>query len=417
MSSEIDRSINPTARRTWLVLTGRGILFLVLGMLLILHGAMRERTVELWVGSMLLAEITVASLYGLAITRGLTARIDFPRTAHARTRRVLPFHLVSKSGLPAPRFRILLQIEDALQMVADVDGGILGRGEVPLELEGSFQRRGRFLSAQLETRLDLMGVAEAFTCFEYVTEITVYPRVLTLSRDPVPAGSPRSIVGEAILDLPGQEVEVIGLREYVPGDSPRSVDWRAYARSGRLHVKERPRPSETDVTLAVMLPALAEDEDRGSREDVITIAASLAEHCDRRQQRSMLLLAAKSPVVISRGTGELHRARILTALTFSEPGKGRSLASLLLENRRQLSTSTRLVVLTPDLPDAGIMAELVALAHAGIDTRICTVGDPATAASSDPAEPMVFARVRRAALRRIHLDPRLEWSRLVGALA
>ena len=49
----------------------------------------------------------------------------------------------------------------------------------------------------------------------------------------------------------GGRVEFADHRAYVPGDDPRHLDWPAYARSGRLFVKEFERKDELSVVLIV----------------------------------------------------------------------------------------------------------------------------------------------------------------------
>jgi uncharacterized protein (DUF58 family) len=52
-------------------------------------------------------------------------------------------------------------------------------------------------------------------------------------------------------DRRGGRVEFADHRPYTPGDDPRHIDWPAFARSGRLHVKEFERSDEYSVALVV----------------------------------------------------------------------------------------------------------------------------------------------------------------------
>jgi uncharacterized protein (DUF58 family) len=49
----------------------------------------------------------------------------------------------------------------------------------------------------------------------------------------------------------GGRVEFADHRPYVPGDDPRHIDWAAFARSGRLHVKEFEKSDEFSILLVV----------------------------------------------------------------------------------------------------------------------------------------------------------------------
>lgn len=69
--------------------------------------------------------------------------------------------------------------------------------------------------------------------------------------------------------FPGRGVEVVGVREYRPGDEVRSIDWRVTARRGRLHVKDF--AGERDLPVTVVLddpPSL-----RGGRSGVKDLRA------------------------------------------------------------------------------------------------------------------------------------------------
>jgi uncharacterized protein (DUF58 family) len=54
----------------------------------------------------------------------------------------------------------------------------------------------------------------------------------------------------------GTSGEVIGVREYRPGDSPRTVHWRSSARAGRLIVKEFADEEQPTLTVALDLSAM-----------------------------------------------------------------------------------------------------------------------------------------------------------------
>ncbi len=53
--------------------------------------------------------------------------------------------------------------------------------------------------------------------------------------------------------MPGQGIEVTGVREYHAGDEVRGIDWRVTARRGRLHVKEFSQEREAPVLVILHL--------------------------------------------------------------------------------------------------------------------------------------------------------------------
>jgi uncharacterized protein (DUF58 family) len=57
--------------------------------------------------------------------------------------------------------------------------------------------------------------------------------------------------GESPSSIPGRGVEVVGVREYQPGDEVRGIDWRVTARRGRLYVREYAEERELPVLVLV----------------------------------------------------------------------------------------------------------------------------------------------------------------------
>jgi len=76
----------------------------------------------------------------------------------------------------------------------------------------------------------------------------------------------------------GSSVEFSEYREYVPGDDPRRLDWRAYARSDRFYVKEF--EAETNLRLRIVVDASGSmdfrAEERSRLDTARRIAAALA---------------------------------------------------------------------------------------------------------------------------------------------
>src|SRR5215472_10680910 len=87
-----------------------------------------------------------------------------------------------------------------------------------------------------------------------------------------------SISGLHRSPLHGVSVEFANYREYTPGDDLKRLDWRAYARSNRFHIKQY--EEESDLRATIILDASASM--RYGREAMTkfdyaaTLAASLA---------------------------------------------------------------------------------------------------------------------------------------------
>lgn len=103
------------------------------------------------------------------------------------------------------------------------------------------------------------------TALVYPRPSPVRPSVLESLR----AGGERD---GAVLGGGGDVGDFYGIREYVPGDSLRSVVWRASARVGDLVVKQHARPAPKRLWVRLELPEPLGDEER---EGTISLAAGV----------------------------------------------------------------------------------------------------------------------------------------------
>jgi uncharacterized protein (DUF58 family) len=147
--------------------------------------------------------------------------------------------------------------------------------ELTADLELHFPRRGRYQQEGL-------GLATRFP-FSFLTktrrvplaqEIIVYPAVEPADElyEVLPL-----ITGEYETFVRGRGSDLYRIREYLPEDSARHVDWKATAKSGSLKVREFSREDERKLRIIFDNPdtsAVAKE----SYEKGIALAASLAWH-------------------------------------------------------------------------------------------------------------------------------------------
>jgi uncharacterized protein (DUF58 family) len=138
-------------------------------------------------------------------------------------------------GLANPRSELRARLEAALpgSTAVTVD---LGPGEqVRLDLPVPAAGRGivRLESLRLAT-VHPFGLFRAWTWLHAPVEMLVYPQPRGVLPMPLQRGSRSGRVGT----LAGGADEWAGLRAFRDGDSPRQVDWKAYAREAPLLVKE-----------------------------------------------------------------------------------------------------------------------------------------------------------------------------------
>jgi hypothetical protein len=147
--------------------------------------------------------------------------------------------------------------------------------ELTADLELRFDRRGRY-------RESSFGVATRFP-FAFLTktrevalerEILVYPAVEPPDELfeilPLVRGEWESFVA-------GRGSDLYRIREYVPEDSARHVDWKATAKSGSLKVREFSREDERKLCIVFDNPVAGVVSDQ-AYERAVRLAASLAWH-------------------------------------------------------------------------------------------------------------------------------------------
>ncbi|WP_424184980.1 DUF58 domain-containing protein [Actinokineospora sp. G85] len=115
------------------------------------------------------------------------------------------------------------------------------------------------------------GLAVARTVAGEVLRVRVVPRVLPVRG--LPSGVRRGVVGaDERVERGG--TDLVGLREYVPGDDLRRLHWATSARTGTLMIREDADPARPH--LAVLLDDAADAyPDPGAFEHAVEVAASL----------------------------------------------------------------------------------------------------------------------------------------------
>ncbi|MBO4289679.1 MAG: DUF58 domain-containing protein [Lachnospiraceae bacterium] len=130
------------------------------------------------------------------------------------------------------------------------------RQRVTRTMEVHIDRRGcyRMLGARLY-RGDFIGITEQTARYEGLQEIVVYPvRVGGEQLQKALTG----LIGDMISRryLLQDPILAMGLREYVPGDPVRSINWKQTARRGQLMVREFEYTREEACRVILCLPDL-----------------------------------------------------------------------------------------------------------------------------------------------------------------
>jgi uncharacterized protein (DUF58 family) len=165
----------------------------------------------------------------------------------------------------------------------------------------------------------------------------------------------------------GQGSEFYSLREYVAGDDPKRMNWKASARYQHLVINETEAEKVTDVMVVLdtdvtfFEPSETELLERG-----ITAAASLASFMLRQGNRVGLILQGDERGVVPPGFGKRHERTILSLLAAARPGRPAISTSFVvtLLARLMLPARSQLILISP-LLDSNIISGVRQLAMEG----------------------------------------------------
>jgi len=173
----------------------------------------------------------------------------------------------------------------------------------------------------------------------------------------------------------GQGIEFAGVREYVPGDDVRFIDWNVSGRSGRLQIKEFIEERELTVMLLVDLSASQGffSGDRSKKEVAAEIAALLAFTAQMNHDKvGALLFTDRVESWIPPRKGRTHLLRLVReVLDFQPQSRGTDLGGALSALNRVLKKRSILFLLS-DFWDRGyeIPLRMVARRHEVIALQI-----------------------------------------------
>jgi uncharacterized protein (DUF58 family) len=140
-------------------------------------------------------------------------------------------HVTLANSASLPRYRIESGVSDEPTLAADVPA----RGRQHVELPVAAPARGIVTIDRLRlTTTHPFGLFRTWTWVHAPIEMLVYPR--PFGSLPLPSDAGRKSGSRAQAHSGADEW--YGLRPFRDGDSPRQVDWKAYAREAPLLVKE-----------------------------------------------------------------------------------------------------------------------------------------------------------------------------------
>lgn len=228
---------------------------------------------------------------------------------------------------------------------------------------------------------DMLGLSGETARHGAVDHLTVYPRIIPLSRVVLPSRSPMGTLRhhQPIFEDP---TRVRGKRDYVAGDSLRRVDWKATAMTGRMQVKQL-EPSIALET-AIFLNLHSEDYYYRGRIDAtelaIVVAASISNWVVGKKQTvgfatngtDSLSADRRAPVLLP-GKGRGHLMRILDVLARIQLHESSSFTHLLQRQRVHSAWGTTVVLITGNA-DHALFDEMFQMRRSGLNVVLILCG-------------------------------------------
>ena len=154
----------------------------------------------------------------------------------------------------------------------------------------------------------------------------------------------------------GQGIEFADVREYVPGDDIRTIDWNVTARTGHPFVKKFVETRELTVLFAVDMSGSQYfgSTDKLKSEIAAEITAILAFSAVKNNDKTGLLIATEGvEKFIPVKKGRNHALRVIREVLGYQPKKKKTRLAGALEYLYRVQTRTSVVFLISDFMDEG----------------------------------------------------------------
>ena len=219
--------------------------------------------------------------------------------------------------------------------------------------------------------------------------LKAYPSPIALRRILAPLET-QAFAGSEVARVKGDGVEYADIRDFVPGDRVRSINWRASARKQGLVVNERHPERNTDVVLFVDSFVDVQGRDRSTLEDAVRAGSSLATRYLARRDRVGLVAFGGVLRWLHPGMGLTQRYRLIETMLETGVEPTYTWRDVNLIPARILPAKALVIGLTP-LIDPRFVAALSDLRARGFDVVVVEVDPtPLVEAGSTEVEKLAY---------------------------
>ena len=272
--------------------------------------------------------------------------------------------------------------------------------EISFEYSLKLPLRGHYHLGPVKLR-----VKDAFDLFynekieKSLHSFSVFPQIEVLEEQVIKSRAPKLLSGAMPLNVIGAGTEFYSLREFVPGDSLRSVNWKALAKKGKMMVNETVREDVMDVILLVdarEVSAVGGGKDT-PLEMSCRAAATYAKQLLDERNNVALMIYGDSVERVDLDRGEHHLFKILTALSSAKP-EGNLKLEIVLKDTLPYIPSGSPIILFSSLDDDHTISE--AFTNTISRGYTITTVSPSSLDFEErmkriPQQPLLIARIER----------------------
>lgn len=176
----------------------------------------------------------------------------------------------------------------------------------------------------------------------------------------------------------GQGVEFKEVREYVPGDDVRAIDWNVTARTGVPHVKVL--TEERELTLLIMVDASGSQRFGSVRQLKIELSAEVSavlafSAIQNNDKVGLVIFTDEIELFLPPRKGRQHALRVIREVLYHQPRSKKTNIAFALEFANKILKRKAIVLIISDFQDAGFEKNLKLLARKH-DVIACLIVDP-----------------------------------------
>ncbi|PCN47870.1 DUF58 domain-containing protein [Curtobacterium sp. 'Ferrero'] len=158
-------------------------------------------------------------------------------------------------------------------------------------------------------RADPVGLVRREIVWTAREQVIVHPRTIAIPS--TSTGLVRDLEGQATTDLSPADIAFHAIREYLPGDDPRTIHWKSTAKSGALMVRQFEDTRRSHLVVALGL-SRGEFADGDEFELAVSAAASLGTRAIRDGRDVTVVVSERTPEFAKRPVYAVHRLPTVT---------------------------------------------------------------------------------------------------------